>query len=343
MSNPMNAIIPTPTSTPGPQYSAQVSATLDKITVHDHTFGKGNQIPTNGLNINKDLPFNGFGAADMQSVGFRNLTAAIASNLLNRMFVVAGDIYFRDGSGRSIRFTQDGQIIGGAAGNIVGLVSPASASYQPSSKTFTWQSGANVPAAMDLGQLLLKNPLDNAHRIALLVATIAASYDLTLPVAPPSSALPMIGTPATGGVGLSFAQIVTDMLANVAVTTPKIADAAVTQGKVLQPTPTSTGIVPATHVTLRGVKYWVDVSGTVHLRGHATISVGVLYGDLILTLPTGAHPSEMIYVPTSWSPGAHGFDSRPVYIETNGEVHVGYQDPASPLEVYFDGVTFLAN
>lgn len=319
MSNPMNLTIPVPTATPGPEYAQQVSTALEQVANHDHTLGKGVQIPSDGLDLQDDLPFNGNAPTDVGSVQFRSLAAALTS-IINALYVVDGDAYFTDGQGRPVRITQNGAVVNGVAGNIQGLVDPASASYSPSTGTFTWQKGAGVPAAMDFAQLVQRNPATPTNAITRQIPSgLAASYVEIVPGTVPGSTLPLIGIPSASTITYAFQQIVTAM----------IADAAVTNVKTAFTLPTGSVTLAANWSGF--ITCTKDVSGIVRLQGSLVASAG--HGTLAMTLPTGFRPPANIHLLISNSLNS----ILPVVVASDGTINT----LTANSTVYFDAVTFV--
>jgi hypothetical protein len=100
----MGLTIPTGGSTPGGAnnstpgtYPYEVAGDLNLIDAHNHTSGKGVQVPTDGININADLDFNGYSA-----VGLDDLT-------------VTGEFTSTLASGTGLAITANGTI-GGTLG-----------------------------------------------------------------------------------------------------------------------------------------------------------------------------------------------------------------------------------
>lgn len=338
MSNPMNITIPVPTATPGPEYAQQVSTGIETITTHNHTTGQGNPVPSAGLNINADLPFNEFTPTNMGAAAFVSLATALANVLLNRIYVVEGDFYLNDGQGRSIRLTQNGEIVNGAAGNIQGLVDPASASYNPSIGTFTWEKGANIPAAMDFAELVMRNattPTNSlTHQVPL---SLAAAVTVILAGAVPASPLPLVGTPSGSTITQSYTQIITAMLADLAVTAGKIANKTITQAQVIAPVPL---VVNTFETGFSGsVKYWKDVGGVVHLTGSVNAASNPVFGNMF-TLPAGYRPSIQNQFRTVNAADLSAMCT--VFMQTNGDV-LGITTGSGTPVVYVDGITFLAS
>jgi len=101
----MQLPVPIVGRTPGPEYATDIDSCLTLIDQHDHTPGKGVLVPTAGLNINADLPLNGFFARSTAGV---TLSAQGSTPANNTIYESGVDLYFVDGNGNNIRLTQSG-------------------------------------------------------------------------------------------------------------------------------------------------------------------------------------------------------------------------------------------
>lgn len=240
----MNLVLPTVGVTPGPQYATNLNASLTIIDQHDHTSGNGVPIPSAGININADLGFNSYNAVDMRTSRYTSQIAPLADPLdIICVYAVAGDLYFNDGVGNQVRITQSGGVAG-SPGSIANLVSPASASYLTLSGTFVWESDANVPALMDNGSVIVREPVANGNGATIKVAAgLAGNYNLILPQLPASQKIMTLD--ASGNLSAPYdvdgssivissnlltvgpTGITTSMIAAGAVTEPKLANASV--------------------------------------------------------------------------------------------------------------------
>ena len=103
--------LPTVTVTLGPEWATKVNAAFEVIDEHNHTNGKGVQIPTAGLNINADLEFNGNAALELTKLGMIN-NASILSGAANAtsLSVANGNLYYTNESGTAVQITSGGSI-----------------------------------------------------------------------------------------------------------------------------------------------------------------------------------------------------------------------------------------
>lgn len=255
----------------GPQYASDVNNSLSVVDAHNHTTNNGVAIPTAGINIDGDLPFNTFGASDLQRLSLdTQITPLSGVTYPTSLYASGVDLYYNDGSGNQIQITSSGQV-NTATGNITGLVAPATASYLSGPQKFLWQanSGTSLPASMDAGSVIIREQVAAGFGITVAApAGLASGYTLTLPAAAPltTNALLLTNTSGvtsflskgaantvlrmdSGGSNLEYSAVDTDNITDEAVTQPKL------EPKAAQPTSGSGGFATSSTVA-------VDVSGT---------------------------------------------------------------------------------
>jgi len=231
----MNLILPVPTVTPGPDYAQQNNAAFGTVDSHDHTAGKGVQVPSEGINIDVDLTFNNQNAKDVNSVRFKNNPSALGgASDVNCAFVAGGELYYNNASGAPVQITAGGALNAASIGAIGGdyATSTASEFYVSPQDTFFFTSNTNIPANIDAGSVTVREVTTSPQGVTLQSPlALGASYNMILPTALPAGAKALSinasGQLATGVAGTVDA---TD-LATDAVTTTKIKDAAVTAAK----------------------------------------------------------------------------------------------------------------
>lgn len=108
----MNLLLPTPTVTLGPEYAVENNYAFEAIDAHNHTSGKGVQIPVAGLNIDTDLSFNSFRASFLYSTKYITQPGSLsgAANA-SSVYSVGGNLYFTNGSGVPIQITSGGSVV----------------------------------------------------------------------------------------------------------------------------------------------------------------------------------------------------------------------------------------
>lgn len=181
----MSLPIPSVGNTSGPTYASDVNSCLTIIDQHNHTPGLGVPVPTSGLSIDADLPFNNVNATNLRSVRFQPQGAVLSNpSDLGCLYEVNDDLYYNDGNGNNIRITENGAVAG-TPGSIANLVSPASASYVSATSTFVWQSNTNTPANMDAASYIFRNLVANSKALTLSPPNaMASNYSLVLPALP---------------------------------------------------------------------------------------------------------------------------------------------------------------
>lgn len=227
----MNLVISAIGVDSGFNWETNLNASLSIVDGHNHTSGRGVQIPSNGLNINSDLTFQSSNAIDLRSTRFAPQSAVLSELTdLDCLYVAGVDLYYNDGIGNNVRITQSGGVAG-SPGSIANLTSPASASYVAINKTFVWQSDSNTPASMDFASAILRNDAANSKGLVLSPPlAMAADYQITLPALPVSTSLLTIAS--TGEMGTTSYPIPQAGLASDSVGTAQLIDGSVTKAKI---------------------------------------------------------------------------------------------------------------
>lgn len=182
--------IPVVGVTSGPEYASNINNCLTIIDTHDHTFNNGSRIPTAGLNINADLDYNGYNVTGVRTLRFESQGSVPSEpSDLGCMYEFGNDLYYINGAGQPVQITNGGSIAG-TTGSITGLVSPASASY--GSSTFTFRSGALIPANLDGASVVLRNLVASSNGYTVNApAAMTQDYSVSMPL-PPASTLPIV-------------------------------------------------------------------------------------------------------------------------------------------------------
>lgn len=172
---------------PGPDWANNINSCLTIIDAHNHTSDEGVPVPTDGININADLTFNGFNAIDLRSTRFTVQPSPLSlPSDLGCLYVSGVDLYYNDENGNQIQITNNGAV-NGTPGSISNLVPPAAVTYDPPTQRFIFTSSANTPANLDAGYINLRNFVANSKALTLRApAAMAADYTITLPSLPAS-------------------------------------------------------------------------------------------------------------------------------------------------------------
>lgn len=174
-------------------WGAIVNADLRLVDAHDHTSGKGVRIVTSALNINADLSFGGFAALDVGKIDFSPV-AALAAGAVT-LFVNSADneLYWRSNGGTNVKLTSGTSLNTSLVGGIVGDYTSVSAevAYDDSLDRYTFkqQGTPKTWAKLACGDVqIFETGTNESVSVRLKCpAALAASFDITLPLALPAS------------------------------------------------------------------------------------------------------------------------------------------------------------
>jgi hypothetical protein len=191
MSTPnMGLDYPSPSVTIGPLWASLLNACLDLVDTHDHTATHGVKVPTAGLNINADLSMGSFNLTTIRGVRLNDQVATLnTAGDLRIIYAKNGELTYRDGAGNEVIITSAGSVAG-ATGTITGLSSPASASFNSVTGTFSFLKDTSKPGKMVNSDILIYE-YNNASANPITIkspASVSAAYSITLPGALPTQA-----------------------------------------------------------------------------------------------------------------------------------------------------------
>lgn len=209
----------------GKSWMELYNSTCDLVDQHNHTPGRGMQVPTIGLLINADLPFGGYNATGLRSLRMSVQASPLALGADTGCLYVSGsDLYFNDTVGNQVRLTASGGVAG-TPGSIGGLASPAAATYTAGSKLFSFTSSSGIGAYLSCGPISIQDPQASGKTVTLAPPVgLVSSYGLTFPGALPGSTLPL--TLSAAGV-LAAAQITGPQIAAATIAGSNIGSATV--------------------------------------------------------------------------------------------------------------------
>ena len=183
----MNLTLPVVSTTPGPLWATEVNNSFTTIDQHNHTFGNGAPIPSAALDINADLPFNGYNATLLNSTQFIDQNGVIPS-IVAGLYVSGSDLWFLDGASNPVQITSGGSIVG-AGGTINGLpFLTASVTFYPGSGTYTFIKATDEAAPMDVGPVTVRRTSALSNGVTITPASGTTNWTLTLPASPVSGA-----------------------------------------------------------------------------------------------------------------------------------------------------------
>lgn len=148
----MQMDLPVVSTTLGPTWAAELNAALGVVDEHDHTSGKGKQVPSAGININADLTFAGWAAINLKYSGYVPEGGSLAATYTNAIYSVNGDLYWNNGTGQAVKVTDGATInaasIGGIGGDYGGVGVPAAENYEQGSDTYHFYEDPTAPTPL---------------------------------------------------------------------------------------------------------------------------------------------------------------------------------------------------
>jgi hypothetical protein len=187
----MGLALPTVGITLGPTWASEVNAAFTVIDAHNHTTGNGVPIPTNGVSVNADFPFNSFNATLLRSTRYVNQGSPLGLAAdLGCLYVSGGNLWYNNTAGQQVQITQgaglDASTVGGFGGDYG--TSTASAFYTSATSTFTFWQAPNTSAFMDMGAIIIHPTNSSTTGVTVSASTsLSSSYNLIFPLALPAS------------------------------------------------------------------------------------------------------------------------------------------------------------
>lgn len=264
----MGLNLPVVTVTPGPTYASENNSAFVVIDAHNHLPGAGVPIPTAGIALNADLPFNSFNALLLRSVQLNNQSTPLAlPSDINCISCVGGDFYWNNSIGQAVQITSGAGLNAASIGGIGGdyATSTASLFYTSAQSLFTFWQSPNWSALIDCGSVTIR-PVNASSQNGITVSApvgLASSYTLTLPTATPASTK-IVTMNSSGALGAVYdvdnstivvssntiqvpaGGITATQIANGTITTTQISSTAAILGSQLTSAPNFTGIPSVT-------------------------------------------------------------------------------------------------
>src|SRR5690348_6391331 len=121
MSGAMGFVYPVPGDTTN-VWATVLNTLLGLAEAHDHSPGKGNQVPSAGIGINADLTFASFAGTNLKAIAFAEVAASSITSYASALYVdsTTHDLYFRNSSGTDVRLTSGSTIDVSSTGSIGG-------------------------------------------------------------------------------------------------------------------------------------------------------------------------------------------------------------------------------
>lgn len=187
----MGLTLPTVGVTLGPLWATEVNSAFTTIDSHNHTTGQGVPVPTAGIAINADLPFNSFNLTTARSLIMNNNPSPLSLVTdITSLYASSGNLYYNNSSGQQVQITAGPGLNAASVGGFGGDygTSTASAFYTSATSTFTFWQAPNMSAIMDVGPIVIHPLASIVNGITIVApATLSSNYQLTLPLALPVS------------------------------------------------------------------------------------------------------------------------------------------------------------
>ncbi|MGN6107232.1 MAG: hypothetical protein ACTHU0_19145 [Kofleriaceae bacterium] len=188
-------------------WGQKLNAALSNYDEHDHTAGRGKRLKVSAMFIDADLPFGGFGPTGLGHATFSAITPLTSG--ARRFFVSStdGELYFRSASGVNIKFTAGNALnvaafTGGIGGDYTAV--GALAAYDNSNSRYTFRGPGSIWARLASGEVRVyeTGTTETVYVGIAAPSALAASYAITLPLAPPASTS-LVQMSATGALTAS--------------------------------------------------------------------------------------------------------------------------------------------
>jgi hypothetical protein len=178
----MNLVLPTIGIDSGLIWEQAVNTNSGILDGHNHSIGSGVQINPGGININADLPFNGFNAISLRSTRYTEQIAPISLPTdIGCLYVSGVDLYYNDINGNIVQITSGGTVNATSSG-----ISSGTNTASFSSSTLVVNAASNTPANIQGASILIGNTGVSGSKFITLSppSAIPANYNLQLPPLP---------------------------------------------------------------------------------------------------------------------------------------------------------------
>lgn len=194
MSGPMGLAYPTQGDTED-IWGTVLNTLLGLVENHDHSSGKGVQIPSSALAIDADVSWATHAITSMLAIEFSEVATSSVTSYVDALFVNAADhnLYFRNQGGTNVQVTSGNTLNVSIVGGIGGDYSTVGAlfSYDDSTRRYlAQQEGSPRPwAGLATGDIdLYQKAASIANKVTIKSpSALAASYAVTMPAALPSA------------------------------------------------------------------------------------------------------------------------------------------------------------
>lgn len=324
----MSLVLPIVGTQVGPTWAANLNSALTLVDSHNHQPGNGPRITTAALSIDGDLSLGSFNLTFIRALRLNSQTASLSGAAEARsVYSVAGDLYYSNGSGTPIQLTAGTGLNAASLGAIGGdyATSGASESYSSITKTFSFTQSSGVTAKMACGDVSIFENVASAQSITLKSpSSLAASFNLTLPTAIPSSGNKVLTLDSTGAIAsvYDFDNSTLEVASNsmrvkdLGIITAKIGVGAVTKAKLGSDVPDgsslafdgtgalsiNTGGVTQAKLAARSTGTTVTAGGVAISTSCGAAAITTSYADitnLTVTITTTGRPVQLMLISDS--------------------------------------------
>jgi hypothetical protein len=201
----MGLITPVPSADIG-AWGTKLNTLFGQVDAHDHTAGKGVQVPTGGINIDADMAWNGKALTNLGKLAFSSVAALTSGAISLFVNIADNELYWRTAAGANVKMTNGAGLNMSLVGGIGGDYSTAGATlaYDDSNKRYTFKTQTSTWARLASGPVRIYefNTNESVYVEHAVDATLAAPYTVTWPAALPGSQAAMQVT-AAGAVVFS--------------------------------------------------------------------------------------------------------------------------------------------
>lgn len=193
----MGLVSPTIGTDSGLVWEQSVNANNNTVDGHDHTPGKGVQVPPSGLNINSDLPVQSNNITQIRAARFTPQGSPIPNTGadVGEVYVSGNELFYNDVSGgNQVQITNAGNVNVTSSG-----ISSGTASAAFSGSTLVVKSSSTSFANVDVQSIILANSGNLSNQLTLQAPTLSTSIVETLPL-PPASATSIMQMDTSGNM-----------------------------------------------------------------------------------------------------------------------------------------------
>jgi len=147
----MNLTLPTVSTTLGPAWATLLNDALEVVDAHDHTSGKGLPILTAALNINADLPMNGYRTINHLAVQLVSGGSPLSGlSNINSLNASAGNLYWTNSAGVAVQLTSGSATVPAVVQSLSYFATASNWNIQASDTRVVFATAATIPSTIEL-------------------------------------------------------------------------------------------------------------------------------------------------------------------------------------------------